>query len=348
MRALKSLIFLFLFLLIILSRPLFGASSTVDYLCELGITFYNLGQYDAALVEFKKALMIEPGNQTAKNYIMDLTHQGPPAAPLPKKEIPKPKKKEIKEPELKKPKAPEPEKPKLPEPKKEIKRPPPKKEKIIAPKVKKPEVKKEKIEELAQPEEPEITEPEKEAVEIPAQTIIKEIPIYRLNLQELIAEARRNIKKAEGKIKEEEEFQENRGREAEVRKHFEKGNLLFTQGKSKEAIKEWQEVLSITKDPKMRLYIKELNKRIAQEEPKRFQEEDRRKRMSVIEKREELRVEREKIKKQRLEQEEEARSTRQQIREERLKMQEEKLREALRKKEIERQLKELKKTKKPT
>jgi len=207
MRALKSLIFLFLFLLIILSRPLFGASSTVDYLCELGITFYNLGQYDAALVEFKKALMIEPGNQTAKNYIMDLTHQGPPAAPLPKKEIPKPKKKEIKEPELKKPKAPEPEKPKLPEPKKEIKRPPPKKEKIIAPKVKKPEVKKEKIEELAQPEEPEITEPEKEAVEIPAQTIIKEIPIYRLNLQELIAEARRNIKKAEGKIKEEEEFQ---------------------------------------------------------------------------------------------------------------------------------------------
>lgn len=52
------------------------AGPTAEYLCELGATFYRIGKYDDALLEFKKALMLEPDNQTAKQYIAKIFQQG--------------------------------------------------------------------------------------------------------------------------------------------------------------------------------------------------------------------------------------------------------------------------------
>ena len=43
--------------------------SSADYLCEIGINYYQAGRYDEALHEFTKALMVQPDNQTAKIYI---------------------------------------------------------------------------------------------------------------------------------------------------------------------------------------------------------------------------------------------------------------------------------------
>ena len=49
--------------------PVFPAPPAVEYLCEFGISFYLMGRYNDALIEFKKALLIDPNNQTAKQYI---------------------------------------------------------------------------------------------------------------------------------------------------------------------------------------------------------------------------------------------------------------------------------------
>lgn len=63
---------LFLLATFVINKPTFGATLAVEYLCELGISFYNLGKYADALTEFNKALMVEPDNQTAKRYINDI------------------------------------------------------------------------------------------------------------------------------------------------------------------------------------------------------------------------------------------------------------------------------------
>lgn len=49
-------------------------SMSGDYLCELGINYYEDGDYANALHEFNKALMVDPYNATAKEYIA-LIHQ---------------------------------------------------------------------------------------------------------------------------------------------------------------------------------------------------------------------------------------------------------------------------------
>lgn len=60
-------------------------SQAVEYLCELGATFYYMGKYDEALSEFNKALLIEPESQTAKQYINDIFKKSftPSASPAP-------------------------------------------------------------------------------------------------------------------------------------------------------------------------------------------------------------------------------------------------------------------------
>lgn len=59
----------FLFFSSLFSPPAFSALQTAEYLSEIGINFYRAGRYDEALMEFKKALMLDPANQTAKEYI---------------------------------------------------------------------------------------------------------------------------------------------------------------------------------------------------------------------------------------------------------------------------------------
>ncbi|MCM8780881.1 MAG: hypothetical protein NC908_03035 [Candidatus Omnitrophica bacterium] len=62
----SGIVLVFLLLLIDFA---FCATQSAEYLCELGINFYKAGRYDDALQEFKKVLIVEPDNSTAKTYI---------------------------------------------------------------------------------------------------------------------------------------------------------------------------------------------------------------------------------------------------------------------------------------
>jgi hypothetical protein len=82
-------------------------SLAADYLCEIARSFYNRGQYEEALHEFRKTLLISPNHKEANYYIKLLTEkeEGPameketpvplpvprPAAVIPKVSITKPK-----------------------------------------------------------------------------------------------------------------------------------------------------------------------------------------------------------------------------------------------------------------
>jgi tetratricopeptide (TPR) repeat protein len=95
----KKIIFTLLFIIPWLfynSHLSFAAQKTSadDYLCEIGIGLYRTGRYDEALTEFKKALMVNPANKTAKEYVNNFftkTQGGfapqKEAAPLPKEKI---------------------------------------------------------------------------------------------------------------------------------------------------------------------------------------------------------------------------------------------------------------------
>lgn len=69
-----SLLLLLLFLSLLTEKS-FASGPAADYLCELGATFYSMGRYDDALSEFNKALMLDPGSETAKKYINDIFKQ---------------------------------------------------------------------------------------------------------------------------------------------------------------------------------------------------------------------------------------------------------------------------------
>ncbi len=56
-------------LLFLLSNPAFAQDQASAYLCELGKSFYSLGRVEDALTEFKKALLVDPANETARDYI---------------------------------------------------------------------------------------------------------------------------------------------------------------------------------------------------------------------------------------------------------------------------------------
>jgi len=49
--------------------PVFAAGQMPEFLCEIGIKFYNQGRYAEAMDEFKKALMLQPGYAPALKYI---------------------------------------------------------------------------------------------------------------------------------------------------------------------------------------------------------------------------------------------------------------------------------------
>lgn len=66
-------------------NPAFAQSISAEYLCEIGIVYYNKGNYDNALSEFKKALLVDPQNKRAKKYISDIFIKETPR--IPKKEI---------------------------------------------------------------------------------------------------------------------------------------------------------------------------------------------------------------------------------------------------------------------
>lgn len=67
-------IFLILFCFLLAGNPCFAESHASDYLCEAGILSFREGKYEEALSALGKALMADPGNRVAKEYI-DLIFQ---------------------------------------------------------------------------------------------------------------------------------------------------------------------------------------------------------------------------------------------------------------------------------
>lgn len=67
-------IFLIVFILcaVLLPRAAFPSDPMVKYLCEMGRAFYAMEKYDEALAQFRKALLLDPNNRTAKKYIDDI------------------------------------------------------------------------------------------------------------------------------------------------------------------------------------------------------------------------------------------------------------------------------------
>lgn len=67
----------------------YGYNQVPAYLCEIGIEYYNQGNYQEALHEFNKALLAQPNYPLALEYIKKITKEGAPKleeeiAPLPK------------------------------------------------------------------------------------------------------------------------------------------------------------------------------------------------------------------------------------------------------------------------
>lgn len=114
---------------------------------------------------------------------------------------------------------------------------------------------------------------EKEIVEVKPEAVERVMPAYKLNLKQFIEEAKRNIKKVEEEIRQQEILERNRAREVKIREHFEKGNSLYREGRLKEAKVEWEKALDFAKDPELRDYIREAAKRAEQAELTRQEEE---------------------------------------------------------------------------
>lgn len=50
----------------------YAQNPAAEYLCANGIYYYNLGKYEDALYEFKRALLADPGNEVAKKYTNEI------------------------------------------------------------------------------------------------------------------------------------------------------------------------------------------------------------------------------------------------------------------------------------
>jgi tetratricopeptide (TPR) repeat protein len=101
---------------------------------------------------------------------------------------------------------------------------------------------------------------------------------YTYNLKNLIEVAEKNIKKVDNEIMQVEIRKRNEEREALIVAYFERGNQLYKEGKLKEAKQEWEQAVSISKDPEMKKYIAESGRRFKlakQEEKKRLEAEER-------------------------------------------------------------------------
>jgi len=65
----KLLVFLLIISFLSLNLPVYAYTQIPAYLCEIGIKFFNQGNYAVALHEFNKALMAQPGYPLALEYI---------------------------------------------------------------------------------------------------------------------------------------------------------------------------------------------------------------------------------------------------------------------------------------
>jgi len=99
---------------------------------------------------------------------------------------------------------------------------------------------------------------DKKTIEIGPETVKKGMPSYAYDFKRLVREAEKNI----GKVNRELEAKE---KEKSAKEHFERGKRLYESGKPDEAEKEWQKTLKLTKDPRIRKYIRQTEKKERQE-----------------------------------------------------------------------------------
>lgn len=114
----------------------------------------------------------------------------------------------------------------------------------------------------AQPANPEPVKPEgvttaPPQITVPPKEISQLMPAQHLNLKQLIEEAQKNIKKVDAELEKQKVFEQNRKKELEARRHFEKGNKLFKQGKLLDAKKEWAQTLDMTQDKDFKGYMRQ-------------------------------------------------------------------------------------------
>lgn len=114
-------------------------------------------------------------------------------------------------------------------------------------------------------------QPAVEEIVIPAEEVEKALPRYSMNLKRLLEEAKRNITKVDEEILRRKLVERNRGREAEINEHFDRGNRLYEEGRLEEAKVEWQKTLEISKHPEMKEYIRRAEW-FAQEQERKLQE----------------------------------------------------------------------------
>lgn len=93
----KSLVILFITVFLnSLILPVYPYTQMPEFLCEIGIKFYQQGRYDEALYEFKKALLVQPAYEPALKYIQMIQERKRLKEPLAiPEEIPREEKKAV-------------------------------------------------------------------------------------------------------------------------------------------------------------------------------------------------------------------------------------------------------------
>lgn len=123
---------------------------------------------------------------------------------------------------------------------------------------------------------PSYTAEDKYQFMISPEAVARQMPSYMYNLKRFIAEAEKNIKKADEKIQQSGGIDTGRA----SRELMAMGVVFYDQGKLQEAIDTWDEVLSVTKDPYVRKHVQELKKK-AQDELNRAEDYNKRKRQFI-------------------------------------------------------------------
>jgi len=128
---------------------------------------------------------------------------------------------------------------------------------------------------------------------------------YTYNLKELIEKAKENIKKVDKELAQKAVEDRNMQKEAKAQEYFEKGNILYEQGKLQEAKQEWQKALEITKSPELEEYIKISEKKSRDRDLARQKEEkERQARIKEAERRAKQQAEEARLEKERKQKEE--------------------------------------------
>ena len=127
---------------------------------------------------------------------------------------------------------------------------------------------------------------------------------YTYNFQDLIKKANENIRKVDKELQKQAREESNKKKEAVAREHFEKGDVLYKEGKLQEAQREWRKALDIAKSPDLQEYIKSSAKK-AEEKELLNQKEEKERQARVKE--EQARIDKERKDNERKQKEEQAR-----------------------------------------